>query len=180
MPPLPRLWLMTDERQGEDLWPALEELPRGSGIIVRHYSLAPAERRGLVARIRTIARARRLVVIVAGPSRLGRAIQADGFHSRSSHRTPHGMLRTVAVHNEAELRLAERVGADLAFISPVFSTDSHPDGRTLGCSRFGQLATRSRIPVIALGGMYRQRARTLRPFGIYGWAAIGALTPKQS
>lgn len=175
--PLPRLWMMTDERQGDNLWPALKALPRGSGVIARHYSLPPRERRQLIARIREIARARRLLLIVAGSARLARWARADGFHNRSPHRTPRDLLRTVAVHNETELQLAERIGADLVFISPVFATQSHPGGRTLGRLRFGRLATRSRIPVVALGGMNRERARSLRGFGIYGWAAIGALTP---
>ena len=30
--PLPRVWLMTDERQGDGLWGALERLPRGAGM----------------------------------------------------------------------------------------------------------------------------------------------------
>ena len=169
--------MMTDERQGDNLWPALKALPRGSGVIARHYSLAPPQRRRLIARIRKIARARRLLLIVAGSARLARWARADGFHNRSPHITPQNLLRTVAVHDEPEFRLTERVGADLVFISPVFATQSHPEGRTLGRLRFGRLATRSRIPVVALGGMNRESARSLRGFGIYGWAAIGALTP---
>lgn len=169
---------MTDERQGDRLWPALTALPHGSGVIVRHYSFPSAERRALIARVRRIAKARRLIMIVAGPAKLARAFGADGFHRRSAHRTPRDLLRTVAVHNEPELRLAERLDADLVFLSPVFATDSHPDGTTLGRVRFGRLAAQSRIPVIALGGMNRRRARSLSGLGTYGWAAIGALTPK--
>ena len=50
--PLPRLWLMTDERQGEGLWAALERLPKGAGVVFRHYGLRPSERRKLFERIR--------------------------------------------------------------------------------------------------------------------------------
>src|SRR5690606_35566678 len=50
--PLPRRWLMTDERQGETLWAALDRLPRGAGVIVRHYSLPMRARRRLFARFR--------------------------------------------------------------------------------------------------------------------------------
>ena len=38
---------MTDERLGDGLWAALERLPKGSGVVFRHYGLAPAERRAL-------------------------------------------------------------------------------------------------------------------------------------
>ncbi|MEM8696274.1 MAG: thiamine phosphate synthase [Pseudomonadota bacterium] len=170
---------MTDERQGDQLWPALERLPRGSGIIIRHYSLPARQRRDLIARIRPIARKRRLVTIVAGPPGLAVATRADGFHTRSQCPGPRHLVRTAAVHGLAELRLAERARADLVFISPLFATASHPKGRTLGRVRFGRLARQSRIPVIALGGMNAGRAKSLRTFGIYGWAAIGALTPNR-
>src|SRR3546814_3022387 len=41
--PLPHLWMMTDERQGETLWRALYRLPRGAGVVFRHHSLPPRE-----------------------------------------------------------------------------------------------------------------------------------------
>ena len=176
-PALPKLWLMTDERQGDRLWPALEQLPRGSGVIVRHYSLAEPERRALIARIRRMADAMGLVMVTAGSATLARTSRADGFHARSAQRGPPDLIRTVAVHNLAELRLAERIGADLVFVSPVFPTASHPGASSLGPVRFGEIVRQSRIPVIALGGMTNKRAQSLTGFDLYGWAAIGALTP---
>lgn len=175
--PLPRLWLMTDERQGDALWPAIHALPRGSGIVVRHHSLPDSERRDLAKKVHKAARRRRLTVILAGSEQEAVAAAADGFHRRSQHIGAYQLIRTAAVHNPRELVLAERIGADLVFLSPVFPTRSHPGGRALGRVRFGLLARRSRIPIIALGGMTAKRARSLRGFGIYGWAAIGALTP---
>src|SRR3546814_6186712 len=44
--PLPRLWLMTDERvDDETLLTAIRRLPQGSGIILRHYTLPTHKRR---------------------------------------------------------------------------------------------------------------------------------------
>jgi len=57
-------------------------------------------------------------------------------------------------------------------LSPVFPTRSHPGGKVLGALRFRLLAARSRLPVLALGGMNARRARALRGFG---WAAIDGL-----
>lgn len=175
--PLPRLWLMTDERQGDALWVALKRLPRGSGVVVRHYMPDKARRR-LIGRIRRIARRRRLALIVAGPEKPAVRARADGFHERSQRIGSRRMLRTVAVHNRRELVAAERVRADLVFVSPVFATESHPGAPSLGRMRFGMLARQARIPIIALGGMTARRAASLRAFGIHGWAAVGALTPE--
>ena len=168
--PPPRLWLVTDERQGEALWPALNRLPPGAGILFRHYSLSPAERKALFARVQKIARRQRLLLILAGREKDARAWQAAGWHGKSFHRTR--LIRTASAHNLRETRAAERARATLIFVSPVFETRSHPGGRTLGPVRFAMLARSTRLPVVALGGMNSKRARQLA--GAYGWAAIDA------
>jgi len=159
---LPRRWLMTDERLGERLWDALAALPKGSGVILRHYGLPSAERRVLFAKIARIARRRGLVLVVAGTERLEHAPR----HGR--HR---GAL-TAPVHSRREAIAAVRNGAKLIFVSPVHATRSHPGARTLGAVRLGLLIRGSNVPVIALGGMNERRWRALRPLGVYGWAGI--------
>ena len=163
--PLPRLWLMTDERQGPGLRAALERLPRGAGVIFRHYRLPATRRRLLWSEVRRIARRRGLVLVCAGAPLPG----ARGAHNRGG-----AGLRTASAHNLREIRTAERRGVDLIFLSPVFATRSHPGRRPLGPARFALLAHQASVPVIALGGMDEERARTLR--GASGWAAIDAWT----
>jgi thiamine-phosphate pyrophosphorylase len=169
--PLPRLWLMTDERQGEGLWAALERLPRGAGIVFRHYGLSATERRRLFAQVRKAARRKGHFLIAANECFRG----ADGVH----HGHSRGGLGTVSAHNLAELRAAERQGANLVFVSPVFPTRSHPGARPLGRVRFGLLVHQARIPVIALGGMDSHRWRSLKALGAYGWAGIDAWSGDQ-
>ena len=48
---LPTRWLMTDERLGDAIWPALARLPRGAGVVFRHYATPAAERRALFAAV---------------------------------------------------------------------------------------------------------------------------------
>ncbi len=164
--PLPRLWLMTDERQEEAIWAALDRLPSESGVVFRHYSVARPARKSLLKRIAHIAKRKRLFLLVAGEQ----LIRADGMHGASGF--GRGSLRSAPAHNLAEIRRAERAGADILFLSPVFPTRSHPGARTLGRVRFGLLARQTRLPVIALGGMNGRKARSLP--GAYGWAAIDA------
>lgn len=163
--PLPRLWLMTDERQRDGLLQAVARLPAGVGIVFRHYSLAEVARRNLFDRVKAAAPG---LVLLAGPAAEARAWGADGSHGRGRGRG----LRSAPVHSLAEIRLAEGRGAALLFLSPVFATSSHPDARPLGLARFAWLARRTELPVIALGGMNEARGRRLASFGAYGWAGI--------
>lgn len=165
--PLPRLWLMTDERLGDGLFGAITRLPSGAGILFRHYSLGEVARRDLFERVRAAAPG---PVLLAGSGALAQAWGADGSHG---HGADEG-LRSVPVHNLAEIRAAERDHADLLFLSPVFPTSSHPEARPLGLARFAWLARRTALPVIALGGMNEARGRRLAWFGAYGWGAIDA------
>lgn len=169
--PLPRLWLMTDERMGESLWGALARLPRGSGVIFRHYKTR--DRRAVFEQVRKVARRRGLVLLLAGNSKQAAAWRADGVHGRSPHRlTPCRLLRTVPVHDARELAAAR---GHAVVVSPVFATRSHPGARTLGPLAFAFLAKRASVPVIALGGMNARRYRRMAPLGAYGWAGIDAL-----
>lgn len=161
--PLPRLWLMTDERQGDDLWTALERLPRGNGVVFRHYTLPWKERKALFTDVRQTARDRGLTLLVAGSPLAG----ADGVHGRRG-----AGLQSASAHNLRELKAAERRGADLVFLSPVFATRSHPGAKPLGPRRFALLAHQAKVPVIALGGMNADKFRSLG--GAYGWAGIDA------
>jgi thiamine-phosphate pyrophosphorylase len=165
--PLPRLWMLTDERQGDGLLGAVARLPEGTGIVFRHYGLAEVARRDLFELVRAAAPG---LVLLAGPAEQARDWGADGSHGRGPGRG----LRSAPVHDQAQIRAAERDGADLLFLSPVFATNSHPDARPLGLARFAWLARRTALPVIALGGMNAARGRRLASFGAYGWAGIDA------
>ncbi len=172
MPPRhpPRLWLMTDERMGDSLWLALERLPRGAGVVFRHYSLPPTERRALFLHIRAVARRRHLMLVRAGETAMPGEAGMHGAQGRMRRRG----LQTAPVHSRREALAAIRAGAELLFVSPVFATRSHAGAPALGRARFGFLIRNLGVPVVALGGMNAQHARSLVPFGIYGWAAIDA------
>lgn len=174
---LPRLWLFTDPRLGADLPRALARLPKGkAGVIFRDYD-AP-DRLARAKQLRQQTRARRLLLIVAGDRKLARRVQADGVHLPAFQ--PHKIerqgrfLRTAAAHNRRELVAAQKAGADLLFLSPLYATQSHPGARLLGRVRFAQLAHGARTPIAALGGMTAARAKSLKALGADAWGAIEA------
>jgi thiamine-phosphate pyrophosphorylase len=175
--PLPTVWLMTDERM-PDMFAALARLPRRSGIVFRHHSLAEAARRTLFKAVRAVARRHDHVIVLADTPAKARAWGADGAHHRSSLRSCG--VRTVPVHSRRERVIADRSGADLLFVSPVFATRSHPDAKPLGRVGLARLIRGARAPAIALGGMSVRRWRRLGALNLHGWAAIDAFSETES
>ena len=173
--PVPRLWMMTDERQGERLLPVVKSLPEGAGIVFRHYSLGEEARRAHFEQVRGAARPRGLVLLLAANPETAAAWGADGSHGWEGD-SVFGLLRSVSVHDAAEMARANALGADLAFVSPVFETRSHPGKTPLAHDELQALVASARMPMIALGGMDAERAETLAGTGIYGWAAVDAWT----
>jgi len=160
---------MTDERLGDGLWTALRRLPRGSGVVFRHYATPAGERRALFRRVVRVARARGLLVIRAGAR--------VGFGENGIHGAGRG-LRTAPAHDRREAVAAMRRGADVLFVSPVFATRSHPGATGLGQRTARKIVQGLPVVVIALGGMDARRFRTL--IGFNGWAAIDAWSGRSS
>ena len=168
--PLPKLWLITDARNDGVLDRALRRMPRGSGLIFRHYHLPDGERRARFDALARIARGRGMAVVLAGNAVQARAWGADGaYGAGQALATAHSLRELARIKAKAGAR-----GAAGVLLSPVFPTRSHSGGRALGPARFRLIAARSPVPVIALGGMTKARARALNwP----RWAAIDGLSP---
>lgn len=168
------LWLLSDARNDAALEDALARLPRGSGFVFRHYHLQPKERRERFEALRDAARKRDHVVVLSGSPVLARKWRADGVYGPAGSMPRNdSLLRLVTAHNWKEIVAAEHAGADAILLSPVFATASHPGAKPLGPVRFRLLARKTQVPVIALGGMTRERAKRL---GWPRWAAIDGLS----
>jgi thiamine-phosphate pyrophosphorylase len=172
---LPALVLMTDDARLADPLAAARALPRGSMVIVR--SRDGAKRTQLIAALKPIARARELKLIAADDPAL--AMKADGLHlpeakaAQAVHwraRHPRWII-TSAAHCLSAIARARH--ADAVFLSPIFTTQSHPEKAYLGAARARFIARSSPRPLYALGGIDAHNAQSLRGFA--GIAAIGAL-----
>lgn len=174
-PALPALLLLTDEARLPDPLAAAARLPRGSGVILRHYGAA--NRASLARALAALCRRRGLKLLVAEDWRLAAAVGAAGVHLPERplrrFRPRRGWLVTAAAHSRPALVRAARIGAQAALLSPAFPTASHPGRPALGPVRFAALARAAPLPVYALGGVTAARARRLK--GAAGLAAIGAL-----
>ena len=143
------LWLFTDARLPDPL-AAAAALPSGlGGVVLRQQDAV------LGARLARLCRARRLVLTVAGDTRLAARLKA-GVHLRDGRwpglpRQGVGFL-TSSAHDAATLRRALRAGAQAIFLSPAFATASHPGAVPHGPVRWARLAA-APGRVFALGGM---------------------------
>jgi len=175
--PWPRAWLMTDERMGEQLWPAIDRLPiKHSGIVFRHYRAA--NRTVLAERIAEICHRRSLTLAIAGDVELSRLLRADLVHNPAE--PPRDMPFSRSVHSLDEAEAARDEGASLVFVSPVYPTRSHPGRTPLYRPRALRIARTAGVPAIALGGMNSLKFARLRREGFYGWAGIDAWLDENS
>lgn len=175
------LAFLTDPR-GPDPLLVASVLPRGTALVFRDYDSA-----GRAARARalsTLCAGRGVLFLVGAEAGLAADVGAAGVHLRSDQlRTPpataRGLVVTAACHDAGDLALAASVGADAAFLSPVFETQSHPGAKTLGADEFKRLAEAAALPVLALGGVDETGAALLAGANVAGFGAIGAFAPRR-
>jgi len=171
---LPHLWLLSDARNDTGLEDGLKALPRRSGFVFRHYHLAEADRFDRFQIVNDVARSCDHLVILSAPQALAKKWGADGVYgSADEFAASDGLMCIATAHNGYEIEAANAAGADAIMLSPVFSTRSHPGAPVLGPFGFSVLAQQADRPVIALGGMTKDRATE---FGIRRWAAIDGLS----
>ncbi len=168
------LWLFTDAARLPNPLAAAAALPRGlAGVVLRQQDAA------LGTALARLCRARRLLLTVAGDSRLAARLHA-GTHLRNG-RWPglpqrHPPFLTASAHDPASLRRALRTGAQAIFLSPAFATASHPTATPLGPARWSRLAAAAPPGrVLALGGITGGNVKRLgrKLAGAGGIAALG-------
>ena len=79
---------------------------------------------------------------------------------------------SASCHNPEELKRAESLGVDFAFVSPVNASISHPDAAPLGWRRFADITSVANIPVYALGGLTLDDTQQAIQSGAQGVAGI--------
>lgn len=176
--PLPALLFFTDPVRTPEPEAIAARLPRGAGVVFRHFGAPDAEARA--RRLLAIARARGLVLLIGQDEGLARRIGAHGVHlpERLAHRAPRlkrarpRWLVTSAAHSVASAR---RSGADAVVVSPAFPSRSPSAGAALGPIRLARLVRAAGRPAYALGGVDNKTARRLLDAGLVGLAAVDAL-----
>jgi len=173
-PAIPSLFFVTDPERTPDPLAVARRLPRGTAVIYRHFG-AP-ERAKTARNLASIARSRGLVLLIAADPTLAQRVGADGVHWPQARlpRTRSAVLVTAAAHDADSLTRAANLGVDACLLAPVLPTNSSSGNAPLGLFRAGQLAQRSAVPVIALGGITADTAKRLAGRGFAGCAGVEA------
>lgn len=178
-PALPPLLALTDPTRSPDPVLLAAALPKGSGLVYRHFGAS--ERFETANKVMRLARARRLVVLIGNDPDLAIAVGADGVHWAEAHLARARRWRscfrvmTAATHSRAALARAQAVGINAALLSTVFASKSESAGKAMGPIRFRQLVRQAGLPVYALGGLASTNMGRISQFGAI--AAIDGLAP---
>lgn len=179
----PALLLMTDAKRLPDPSAYIPHLPKGSAIIIRHFTTK--EKTNLSFKIKTLCKKHKVKLLLSDDIKTALKLGLDGVHfsERKARRqavkpkiaTQKNFIFTSACHSLRALKRAERANMDAVLISPVFTTQSHPDTKGLGALRFQCLATQTHLKCYALGGITPQTAQRLSSSKAYGFAGISSL-----
>lgn len=152
------------------------------GVLLREPTLDSGKLLALAAELRVITREQRARLIIHSQADIARAVAADGVHLSAAMIDEAAAIRrwlgaaqitlSTSCHNREELEQSHAGGADFALLSPLFATASHPETAPLGIARFRQLAARSPLPVVALGGITTANRMQVAGYPIAAMRAI--------
>ena len=162
--PQPPLLVITDRQVAKRPLEAVAEEAFAAGcrwLSLRDKDLPEPERLTLLGRLMSLAEASGALVTVHGhgvgaAARAARGLHLDRTGDVAAARRALGPSALIgrSAHDEAEAEAAAEGGADYVTFSPVFASISKSGyGRAAGLGELRGLARRSRLPVVALGGI---------------------------
>ncbi len=184
--PQPPLLVITDRHAARASLAEIAEACFAAGgrwLSLREKDLPHEERVALLRRLVAIGRPYGAYVTVHEDVAAAQAADAAGVHlpaggSLAATRATlgDGALIGLSAHDYDDIVRAETEGADYVTLSPIFESRSKPGyGPALGVDELADLAAKSIIPVLALGGVDAGHAAACLAAGAAGIAVMGAV-----
>ena len=168
---IPYVWFLTDSIKTKNPEDTTRKLPFNSGILIRSYNIHNKEI--IIKNIINLKKRKLHTVLVSGRHKSHSNV--DGAHLPSwlnSSFFINKKLISMSAHSARDIRKSINIKADIIFISPVFDTTSHPEGKNIGVIKLGLMAKLFKKPVIALGGINNNNISRLKGLPIFGCAGI--------
>ena len=91
---------------------------------------------------------------------------------------PQPLLIAASCHDDFSIQMANQANINFITLSPVTTTQSHPEVQPLGWEKFQLLAKKSNQPIYALGGLHQSDLQEAQNNGAHGIAAISSFIAK--
>ena len=142
---------------------------------VRVRDMNPDQRIQIMRPIVNLAHNYGAKVLVNGNEPFALKSGADGIHLSANqlmntHTRPCKKLLSVSCHNASELAHAATLRANFVSLSPVRSTQTHPNISGMGWKKFSDLTNNLSMPVYAFGGLDSNCLETAMHHHAYGIA----------
>jgi thiamine-phosphate pyrophosphorylase len=165
---------------------------REKDLSTRNLEMLARESVDAIKHLRTENRELRTALLINSRTDVALAAGADGVHLRSDDITPPDVravwekcgagaparelspqepLIGVSCHSPEEVKQAEADGANFAVFAPVFAKKDNPNAHPAGLAQLRE-ACKVKIPVLALGGVTLENAKSCLAAGAAGIAAI--------
>lgn len=166
---------VTDRRQGDLLAHAKRAIAEGVDMIqIREKDLPAKQLLDLVCSIHELASGTSTKILVNDRLDVALATGIDGVHLPSNGLPatmvrPHVKILGVSTHTLDEAVQAGWDRADYIIFGPVFDT---PGKKAVGIEALRKVVRSVKIPVLAIGGITRERIPEIQQTGAAGFAAI--------
>lgn len=161
----PPVFWMTDPSRTPNIVHVCENLPKGWGVIFRHFG--QTDRHEHAAQIASVCKRRRLSLLIANDPMLAKHVGADGVHWPHAARTQAKYWRkafplmTVSAHSATDVRCLRNDLYDAAMLSCVFPSNSPTAGKPLGALSFRMITKSAPLPCYGLGGINQTNAQSV-------------------
>ena len=158
------------------------KIPKKSAFLLRSYQTK--KRKKIAKQLLKFCKMKKIKLLIGSDIKLAKDINAHGVHF------PEYMIKenkinwigiknikyrkkwiiTTAAHNIRSLKKEEGLDNDAALLSPVFTSKSHPNIKSLGLNKFLKIVKKTKLPVYALGGINIKNVKSLIETDIIGYA----------
>lgn len=169
---LPKFYHFIDNLNIENI----ERLNNKVALIYRNYEKKPNENE--IIKFKKYCKKNNKKFLISNYYDLVKKYKLDGLYLPSFNKNKiysinmshNNFILIGSAHNIKEIKMKESQGVQLIFLSPLFPSEKSI--KALGVYRYNLLATQTKIPSIALGGISYKNIKLLNIIKCQGFAAI--------